>query len=132
MFRLGMVFIHSVNEFDCKRRMDQVGGDRFARGQKTQPPPGKESIMDSLIKRDPFKDWDPFRELNEFQNRLGSFFGLAPARRGQEGFMSSEWAPSVDIIEDEKEFLVKAELPEVKKEDVHVTMDNGVLTIRGE
>ena len=88
--------------------------------------------MDSLIKRDPFKDWDPFRELNEFQNRLGSFFGLAPSRRGQEGFMSSEWAPSVDIIEDEKEFLVKAELPEVKKEDVHVTVDNGVLTIRGE
>ena len=69
--------------------------------------------MDSLIKRDPFKDWDPFRELNEFQNRLGSFFGLAPSRRGQEGFMSSEWAPSVDIIEDDREYLVKAELSEV-------------------
>ena len=34
MFILGMVFIHSVTGFDCKRRMDQVGGDRFARGQK--------------------------------------------------------------------------------------------------
>jgi HSP20 family protein len=88
--------------------------------------------MNLLTKRDPFKDWDPFRELNEFQNRLGSFFGVAPSRRGQEMGMPTDWTPSVDIIEEEKEFVVKAELPEVKKEDVHVTVENGVLTIRGE
>src|SRR5436190_16036201 len=98
-------------------------------------PPGKErkGVMDSLTKWDPFKDWDPFRELSEFQNRLSSLFGRSPTRRGQEGGMlMSEWAPAVDIIEDNKEFLVKAELPEVKKEDVHVTVENGILTIRGE
>jgi HSP20 family protein len=44
----------------------------------------------------------------------------------------TEWAPSVDIIEDDKEWLVKADLPEVKKEDVKVTVENGVLTITGE
>jgi len=88
--------------------------------------------MDSLTKWDPFKDWDPVRELDEFQNRLSSFFGRQPARRGGEGMFTSEWAPSVDVIEDEKEFVVKAELPEVKKEDVHVTVENGVLTIQGE
>ena len=44
----------------------------------------------------------------------------------------TEWAPSVDIIEDEKEWLVKADLPEVKKEEVKVTVENGVLTITGE
>ena len=44
----------------------------------------------------------------------------------------TEWAPSVDIIEDEKEWLVKADLPEVKRDDVKVTVENGVLTITGE
>jgi HSP20 family protein len=44
----------------------------------------------------------------------------------------TQWAPSVDISEDDKEWLVNAELPEVKKEDVKVTVENGVLTIRGE
>ncbi len=46
--------------------------------------------------------------------------------------MMSQWSPPVDILEDEKEFLVKAELPDIKKEDVHVTVENGVLTISGE
>ncbi len=88
--------------------------------------------MNGLSKWDPFKDWDPFRELNEFQNRLSSFFNRAPVQRGQEGSMVTQWSPAVDIIENEKEFIVKAELPEVKKEDVHVTVENGVLTISGE
>jgi HSP20 family protein len=84
--------------------------------------------MNSLSKWDPYKDWDPVRELDEFQNRLTSFFGRHPFQR----LPSAEWSPSVDIIEDEKEFLVKAELPEVKREDVHVTVENGYLTITGE
>jgi len=44
----------------------------------------------------------------------------------------AEWAPRVDISEDDKEWLVKADLPEMKKEDVKVTVENGVLTITGE
>ena len=88
--------------------------------------------MDSLTKWGPFKEWDPFRELNEFQNHLGSFFGLQPARGGEKGLSAGTWMPAVDIIEDDKEFLVKAELPEIKREDVHVSVENGVLTIRGE
>lgn len=88
--------------------------------------------MDGLTKWNPLKDWDPFRELDEFQNRLGSFFGRSPPLRGREGSNFSSWSPSVDIIEDEKEFLIKAELPEIKKEDVHVTVENGVLSISGE
>ena len=44
----------------------------------------------------------------------------------------NDWAPLVDITEDEKEFLIKAELPEVKKDDVKVTVENNVLTLRGE
>jgi len=89
--------------------------------------------MESLTKWSPFKDWDPFRELDEFQNRLGSVFGLSPAKRNEgAGGGLLRWAPAVDITEDQKEFLIKAELPEVKKEDVRVTVENGVLTISGE
>jgi HSP20 family protein len=44
----------------------------------------------------------------------------------------AQWAPLVDITEDDKEYLVKAELPEVKKEEVKVTVEEGVLSIHGE
>ncbi len=79
--------------------------------------------------------WDPFREMDETQNRLARIFGLAPLRQpngDKETMTITEWAPSVDIIEDDKEWLVKADLPEVKKEDVKVTVESGVLTITGE
>jgi len=44
----------------------------------------------------------------------------------------AEWAPLVDISEDDTEYLIKAELPEVKKENVKVTAEEGTLTITGE
>lgn len=79
--------------------------------------------------------WDPFKEMDETQNRLARLFGLTAPRTGngdKEAMTITEWAPSVDIIEDDKEWLVKADLPEVKKEDVKVTVENGVLAITGE
>lgn len=79
--------------------------------------------------------WDPFKEMEEVNRRLSSIFGLAPARtaNGQEETMTvAQWSPLVDITEDDHEYLIKAELPEVKKEDVKVTVENGTLTITGE
>ncbi len=79
--------------------------------------------------------WDPARDVDELQNRLARFFGLAPVRAtsgGEEVMTVAEWAPSVDISEDDKEWLVKADLPEVKKEDVKVSVEDGVLTVTGE
>jgi HSP20 family protein len=73
--------------------------------------------------------------MDILQNRLARFFGLAPAHAtngGQELMTLAEWAPSVDISEDDKEWLIKADLPDVKKEDVKVTVENGVLTVTGE
>ena len=61
--------------------------------------------------------WDPFREMDELQGRLSTLFGRAPVRKEgerQEALRVAEWAPLVDITEDPKEYLVKAELPEVK------------------
>ena len=79
--------------------------------------------------------WDPFKEMEETQNRLARILGLSPTRAGtcdKEAMTIAQWAPSVDISEDDKEWLVKTDLPEVKKEDVKVTVENGVLTITGE
>src|SRR5947199_7594062 len=77
--------------------------------------------------------WEPLQEMEEFQNRLSTLFGR-PQRRGngQEEITLPEWTPLADITEDEKEYVIKAELPELKKEDVKVTVENGVLTISGE
>ncbi|HLW34769.1 MAG TPA: Hsp20/alpha crystallin family protein [Chthoniobacterales bacterium] len=79
--------------------------------------------------------WTPFKELDELENRLGTFFRGFPIR-GRTGngetLALPKWSPQVDISEDDKEYLVKADLPEVKKEDVKVTFENGLLSISGE
>ena len=79
--------------------------------------------------------WEPLREMEDFQNLLSTLFGR-PQRRtnghGREEITLADWMPLADITEDEKEYLIKAELPELKKEDVKVTVENGVLTISGE
>ena len=79
--------------------------------------------------------WDPFKDMKELQDRIGSLFSLTPFPRGngkEETMTVAEWSPLVDIVEDDKEYLIKAELPEVKRENVKVTVENGVLTITGE
>jgi HSP20 family protein len=78
--------------------------------------------------------WEPLREMEDLQNRLSTLFGRTPMRRGngKENITLPEWTPLADITEDDREYVIKAELPELKKEDVKVTVENGVLTISGE
>ena len=79
--------------------------------------------------------WDPFKEMDDLQKRLTSLFGLGQSRAAngqQENLTVPQWLPLVDITEDTKEYLIKVELPEVKKENVKVTVESGVLTISGE
>ncbi len=79
--------------------------------------------------------WDPLKEMEEVQNRLSNLFARTPARLGdakEESITVAEWAPLVDITEDDKEYVIKTELPEIKKEDVKVAVENGLLTIVGE
>jgi HSP20 family protein len=83
----------------------------------------------------PITRWDPFKELEDLQNRMATLFGRAPVRKeaGKEEAMTvADWAPLVDITEDEKEYLIKAELPEVKQEEVKVSLQDDVLSISGE
>ena len=78
--------------------------------------------------------WDPFRELEEVTEQLNRVFGRSLARRenGKERLTVADWIPIVDISETENAYVIKAELPDVKKEDVKVTVQEGVLTIQGE
>ena len=76
-------------------------------------------------------NWTPFRDMEGLFDRY--FNALAPFR-GDDAELSKkfEWRPSVDISESDKHYLIKAELPEVEKDDVDVSVENGILTIRGE
>ena len=77
--------------------------------------------------------WDPFRELEDMSERLNRVFSRPSLRNsGKENLTVADWMPTVDISETEGEYLIKAELPEVRKEDVKVTVENGVLTLQGE
>ena len=77
--------------------------------------------------------WDPFRELEDMSERLNRVFSRPSLRTsGKENLTVADWMPTVDISETEGEYLIKAELPEVRKDDVKVTVENGVLTLQGE
>ncbi len=78
--------------------------------------------------------WEPFRELDDIFARYNPLFGrLANARQGTgEESDAPAWTPLANISETETDYLIKAELPEVSKEEVKVTVDKDVITIRGE
>ncbi len=80
--------------------------------------------------------WEPFRELDDFITRCNPYFGRltsgrsSTAEAGQQA--AAAWTPAANISETDAEYLIKVELPEVSKEDVKVTVDDGVITISGE
>ena len=80
----------------------------------------------------PVKDFmslDPFRL---FPNRMGNFFEEPLPRPMTEEWPLKAWVPPCDIFETDKELVMKFELPEVKKEDVEVKLEQNVLTLHGE
>lgn len=74
--------------------------------------------------------WEPFPELENLSLRLNQLFNQPLSRRDDATF--AEWAPAVDLEETDQEYVVKADLPDVKKENVKVGVDNGVLSLEGE
>ncbi len=78
--------------------------------------------------------WDPFRELEDMSDRLNRMINrpTLPQTNGKETMVVADWAPAVDVSETDGAYLIKAEIPDVKKEDVKVTVEDGVLTIQGE
>ena len=81
------------------------------------------------------KRWKLLKGQEAMQHGLDALLNHSSARWPEgveEPLAVAEWTPLVDISEDDKEYLIKAELPEVKKEDVKVTAQEGTLTIMGE
>ena len=105
----------------------EQAGESAQRQRKSQEVLIKEGAM-TLVR------WDPFRELEDVSDRLNRMFARpsAPRATGKETMVVADWTPSVDISETEGEYQIKAEIPDVKKEDVKVTLEDGVLTIQGE
>lgn len=92
--------------------------------------------MNTLLRWDPsIIRWNPSKEPNELESRLATLFGLREAAGnggGKESLTVAEWTPLVDIMETDHEYLIKAEVPDMKKEDVRLRAENDVLTISGE
>jgi HSP20 family protein len=92
--------------------------------------------MNTLLGWDPTSRarWNPFKDGDDLESRLATLLvnREATGNGGKEALTVAQWSPLVDITEDEKEYLIKAELPDIKKEDVRLTVENDVLAISGE
>ena len=89
--------------------------------------------MMALVRWSPLR-WDPFGEFSTLQERMNRLFeDLIPAtRKGEEELNTGTFYPAVDISEGEKDITLKAELPGIDKKDVHLEINDGVITLRGE
>jgi HSP20 family protein len=78
--------------------------------------------------------WDPFREFGQLQDRINRAFNDTYGRSGDDAlFTSGSWVPPVDIYQSgEHELILKAELPDMSREAIEITVDNGTLSIKGE
>jgi HSP20 family protein len=77
--------------------------------------------------------FDPFRDLAVLQDRMNRMFNDSYGSRRDDDLMSSgTWMPAVDIYEVNGSLVLKAELPEMRREEIDVTVENNTLTIRGE
>jgi HSP20 family protein len=95
---------------------------------KPEPAMTPKESFGGLISRDPF-----FRNFDQRMRRLfGEGFGRFFEPLEEESWSVTTWAPSCDIYESDNEIVVKAELPEVKKENIQVSVENNLLTIRGQ
>ena len=74
--------------------------------------------------------YDPVSEMNRvFDNMLG---GLVRRSGGQQRAEVTEWAPAIDVVTEDGDLVIKAELPGVKQEDVDITLQDNVLTVSGQ
>ena len=78
--------------------------------------------------------WNPFRELEDMERRFGEIFGrsILPSTWRRLPAEQMAWAPNIDVFEKDDKFVIKAEIPGMKEDDIHVSVEGDILTIRGE
>jgi HSP20 family protein len=74
--------------------------------------------------------WEPFANASGLESQVNRMFTELLGRSKESNLTS--WAPAVDILESEHELVVKADLPDVKPEELDIRVENNILTIRGE
>ena len=87
----------------------------------------------TLIKWRPKRELSPFSDLMGIQDEINRLFDITLSRRPFErmGLFDGEWAPAIDVLEDEDRVLVKAELPGMSEKDIDVSILGDTLTIKG-
>lgn len=78
------------------------------------------------------REWDPFQELRELERGLGRFFDTSYELLPEKISKEATWSPSMDISEDKNQISIKADLPGVKQSDIDISVDNNILTVKGE
>ncbi len=76
--------------------------------------------------------WNPFQEFENLLARYNKGNVNHPGTNLSSDLSIADWAPSVDIEEEEGKYLIKADLPGVDKKDIDIKLENGVISIRGE
>lgn len=79
----------------------------------------------------------PFAELDRYQRELDRFFEpfermFSPQANGREALSEARWVPAVDVEENDQAFVISVDAPQVKKEDVHITVRDNILVVSGE
>ena len=96
---------------------------------------GFNSLQKGRHKMNTLMTWNQLREMEEAQNRVNRFLGGFPNRLGSgetHSLAVADWSPEIDISQDDHEYLLKADLPEMKKDNVRVTVEDGILCVSGE
>ncbi|MCW5962021.1 MAG: Hsp20/alpha crystallin family protein [Pyrinomonadaceae bacterium] len=76
--------------------------------------------------------YDPFRDLRNLQDEMNRLFSSSVPRLSNQEEMSAGWSPSVDIYEGENQIVLEAELPGMKRDDFELSIENSVITLKGE
>ncbi|MDN3516826.1 Hsp20/alpha crystallin family protein [Aquisalimonas lutea] len=78
--------------------------------------------------------YEPWSVLSQLSNEMNSLFGTPAGQAAADpsNMATSDWAPAVDIQEEKDRYVIQADVPGVKPDDIEVQMENGILTIKGE
>lgn len=77
--------------------------------------------------------YDPYRQFEALSREMQRLAGASPVRGDEAGGVhASDWTPTADIKEEDKQFSIYADVPGVEAKDIDISMENGVLTIKGE
>jgi len=84
----------------------------------------------ALIRWRPRREWDPFTDMLDLQNNINRLFSLSLGRKG--AGEPTAWNPSMDVYREGDNYILKTELPGIKKEDLEITIQDNIVTLKGE